>query len=155
MQAVNKIDAARGDAVAALRDKLGEQTFLRSVLEISAAEGSGLDRLEQEIAALLVPGPQYFPDDMVTDQPERVVCAEMIREQALRLLSEEVPYGIGVDIDKMAGPRGRPDGDMATIYCEREGHKGIIIRGRAAPCLKNQGSRPVRRWSGGWAAASI
>lgn len=138
--AVNKIDAARGDAVAALRDKLGEQTFLRSVLEISAAEGSGLDRLEQEIAALLVPGPQYFPDDMVTDQPERVVCAEMIREQALRLLSEEVPYGIGVDIDKM---QVREDGlteIWATIYCEREGHKGIII-GKGGSMLKKIGSQ--------------
>ena len=84
-------------------------------------------------------GPQYFPEDMVTDQPERVICCEMIREKALMLLKEEVPHGIGVGIDKM---QLREDGmyDIwATIYCERDGHKGIII-GKQGRMLKHIGT---------------
>ena len=77
---------------------------------------------------------------MVTDQPERVICAEMIREKTLELLREEIPHGIGVGIDKM---QMRPDGNLmdvwATIYCERESHKGIII-GRGGKMLKRIGS---------------
>ena len=92
------------------------------------------------IAAYLVPGPMYFPEDMVTDMPERIVCAEIIREKALNLLKDEVPHGIGVGIDKMAL---RPNGELydmwATIYCEREGHKGIII-GKKGAMLKQIGS---------------
>ena len=82
----------------------------------------------------------YFPEDMVTDMPERIVCAEIIREKALNLLKEEVPHGIGVGIDKMPL---RPDSGLydmwATIYCEREGHKGIII-GKKGSMLKQIGS---------------
>lgn len=77
---------------------------------------------------------------MVTDMPERIVCAEIIREKALNLLKDEVPHGIGVGIDKMAL---RPSGELydmwATIYCEREGHKGIII-GKKGAMLKQIGS---------------
>ena len=88
-------------------------------------------------------GPQYFPEDMVTDQPERVICCEMIREKTLMLLKEEVPHGIGVGIDKM---QLREDGmyDIwATIYCERDGHKGIII-GKQGRMLKRIGTEARR-----------
>ena len=110
------------------------------ILTISALKGEGLKQLEEKLYGYLTEGPQYFPPDMVTDQPERLICAEMIREKALMLLKAEVPHGIGVDIEKMEL---RPDGKVmdcyATIYCERESHKRIII-GRGGTMLKKIGS---------------
>ena len=107
---------------------------------ISAFKGTGLSELEALLVGYLTEGPQYFPPDMVTDQPERLICAEMIREKALELLKDEVPHGIGVSMDKM---QLRPDGQImdcyATILCERDSHKGIII-GRGGSMLKRIGS---------------
>lgn len=138
--AINKCDIADKEAIARARARLEKESFFRSIIEISAESGQGVNELEKAIAAYLVPGPMYFPEDMVTDMPERIVCAEIIREKALILLKEEVPHGIGVGIDKMTL---RPDGGLydmwATIYCEREGHKGIII-GKKGSMLKQIGS---------------
>ena len=138
--AINKCDIADKEAIARARARLEKDSFFRSIIEISAESGQGVNELEKAIAAYLVPGPMYFPEDMVTDMPERIVCAEIIREKALNLLKEEVPHGIGVGIDKMTL---RPDGGLydmwATIYCEREGHKGIII-GKKGSMLKQIGS---------------
>ena len=107
---------------------------------ISAFKGTGLVELEALLVGYLTEGPQYFPPDMVTDQPERLICAEMIREKALELLKDEVPHGIGVSMDKM---QLRPDGQImdcyATILCERDSHKGILI-GRGGSMLKKIGS---------------
>lgn len=138
--AVNKIDAAGKDKVSAALEKLKAETWLNAVIPISAAKGEGLFELEGRLRAFLVPGPKYFPDDMVTDQPERVLCAEMIREQALLLLKEEVPHGLGVDIDKMETRENGLTDIWATIYCERESHKGIII-GKRGAMLKEIGRR--------------
>lgn len=138
--AINKCDIADKEAIARARARLEKESFFGSIIEISAESGQGVNELEKAIAAYLVPGPMYFPEDMVTDMPERIVCAEIIREKALNLLKEEVPHGIGVGIDKMTL---RPDGGLydmwATIYCEREGHKGIII-GKKGSMLKQIGS---------------
>lgn len=138
--AINKCDIADKEAIARARARLEKESFFRSITEISAESGQGVNELEKAIAAYLVPGPMYFPEDMVTDMPERIVCAEIIREKALNLLKEEVPHGIGVGIDKMTL---RPDSGLydmwATIYCEREGHKGIII-GKKGSILKQIGS---------------
>lgn len=138
--AINKCDIADKEAIARARARLEKESFFRSITEISAESGQGVNELEKAIAAYLVPGPMYFPEDMVTDMPERIVCAEIIREKALNLLKEEVPHGIGVGIDKMTL---RPDSGLydmwATIYCEREGHKGIII-GKKGSMLKQIGS---------------
>ena len=138
--AINKCDIADKEAIARARTRLEKESFFRSIIEISAESGQGVNELEKAIAAYLVPGPMYFPEDMVTDMPERIVCAEIIREKALNLLKEEVPHGIGVGIDKMTL---RPDSGLydmwATIYCEREGHKGIII-GKKGSMLKQIGS---------------
>lgn len=138
--AINKCDIADKEAIARARARLEKESFFRSITEISAESGQGVNELEKAIAAYLVPGPMYFPEDMVTDMPERIVCAEIIREKALNLLKEEVPHGIGVGIDKMTL---RPDGGLydmwATVYCEREGHKGIII-GKKGSMLKQIGS---------------
>ena len=138
--AVNKVDAAKPETVQNIMERLESESFIRSVTVISALNGENTAALEAEIASHLEEGPKYFPDDMVTDQPERVICSEMIREKALELLSEEVPHGIGVAIDKI---QTRNDGELcdvwATIFCEREGHKGIII-GKKGSMLKKIGS---------------
>lgn len=145
---VNKCDVcSKGqidDAVAALE----QRSFIKAVLHGSANTGAGLEQLETELLACMGVGPQYFPEDMVTDQPERIICAELIREKALLLLREEVPHGVGVAVDKMER---REDRDMmdvyATIYCERESHKGIII-GKGGSMLKRIGqeSRKDIEW---------
>ncbi len=125
---INKIDLCSLAQVEAAEDFLNKAGCFQHVLRISAETGAGVEKLEALLRSYLVEGPQYFPEDMVTDVPERTLCAELIREKALLLLREEVPHGVGVEVDKMAE---RPDGDLtdvwATIYCEREGHKGIVI----------------------------
>ena len=139
---INKIDAGVSfDAVATAMERLEQEKIFKHIIKISAKEGDGVDKLEKLLCDYLVPGPQYFPDDMVTDQPERLVCAELIREKALTNLREEIPHGIGVDIEKMQvreDIEGMTD-VYAVIYCEREGHKGIII-GKGGSMLKRIGS---------------
>lgn len=136
---INKNDAASAADMEAIRNRLAEEKFLYDVISVSAKMGDGLVRLEQLLKALLPEGPRYFPQDMVTDMPERIVCSEFIREKALKLLKQEIPHGIGVGVDKMEL---REDGmyDIwATIFCERDGHKGIII-GKSGTMLKRIGS---------------
>ena len=136
---INKCDAASALKMQEAREAVREAGF-ETVLAISAQTGENIDKLEELLKGYLTEGPQYYPEDMVTDQPERVICAEMIREKTLELLREEIPHGIGVGIDKV---QMRPDGNLmdvwATIYCERESHKGIII-GRGGKMLKRIGS---------------
>ena len=99
-----------------------------ATVPVSVTEADGIDLVEQEVMALAQPAPHYFPDEKFTDQPERVLAAEMIREKILNLLRDEVPHGIAVSIERM---KERDDKDLldidATIYCERESHKGILI----------------------------
>ena len=136
---INKCDVASAAQMDDARKTISDAGF-DNVLAISAQTGENVDKLETLLTGYLTEGPQYFPEDMVTDQPERVICAEMIREKTLQLLREEIPHGIGVGIDKMAL---RPDGELmdvwATVYCERESHKGIII-GRGGKMLKRIGT---------------
>ena len=146
---LNKRDIASAAQMDAARKAVEESGLpVRQLLTISAETGDGVAELEEALKPLLVEGPQYFPEDMVTDQPERVICGEMIREKALQLLREEVPHGIGVSMDRMEL---RPEGDLmdvyATIYCERDSHKGIII-GRGGSMLKRIGaeSRKDMEW---------
>jgi len=145
---INKTDAASLGQANEAQEVLEQQGFIKQILRGSASSGKGLEELEQALATYMVPGPQYFPDDMVTDQPERIIVGELIREKALLMLREEVPHGIGVGVDKMER---REDRDMmdvyATIYCERESHKGIII-GKGGSMLKRIGqeSRKDIEW---------
>lgn len=136
---INKCDAASAAQMQQARETVKEAGF-ETVLAISAKTGENVDRLEELLKSYLTEGPQYFPEDMVTDQPERVICAEMIREKTLELLHDEIPHGIGVGIDRMEM---RPDGKLmdvwATVYCERDSHKGIII-GKGGRMLKRIGS---------------
>ena len=126
--ALNKTDITTPERLKLANERLLKEEWLDKIIEVSALEHKGIDELEASLSKHLVEGPKYFPDDMVTDQPERVVCAELVREKALQLLEEEVPHGIGVDIDKMEVRGERRIADVwATIYCERDSHKGIVI----------------------------
>lgn len=135
--AINKIDMLKDKTE--LMKKLVELSALydfKAIVPVSAQSGDGLDALLDELKALSVESIHFFPDDTLTDQPERVLVAEIIREKMLRLLDKEIPHGTAVAIERM---RERDDGSImdveATIYCERESHKGIII-GKGGQMLK-------------------
>ncbi len=135
--AINKIDMLKDKTE--LMKKIAELSALydfKAVVPVSAQSGDGLDALLDELKALSVESIHFFPDDTLTDQPERVLVAEIIREKMLRLLDKEIPHGTAVAIEKM---KERDDGSImdveATIYCERESHKGIII-GKGGQMLK-------------------
>ena len=109
------------------------------IIPVSARTGSGLDELQKVLVQALPQGPKYFPEDMVTDQPERVLCAEIIREKALLHLSDEVPHGIGVEMMSIEKKSEQLTEMHATIYCEKQSHKGIII-GKGGAMLRLIGS---------------
>ena len=114
------------------------------MIPVSALRSVNLDSLREAIFKYLPYGPKYYDDDTVTDQPQRQITAELIREKALRCLEEEIPHGIAVAIDRMTE---RPDGSMmdidATIICEKDSHKGIII-GKNGTMLRRIGSQARR-----------
>ena len=114
-----------------------------AIVPISARTGRGMDELRQLIVSYLPEGPKYFPDDMMTDQPERVICAEIIREKALLHLRDEVPHGIGVEMMAINRLSDSLTEIHATIYCERASHKGIII-GKQGAMLRTIGSEARR-----------
>lgn len=136
---INKVDIASAEQLAAARERLAQEEWLADVLECSAATGRGLTKLIDRLLDYMPEGPQYFPEDMVTDQPERVLCAEFIREACLQNLDQEIPHGIAVEIEKISLREDRELYDIwAVIYCERESHKRILI-GKKGSMLKKIG----------------
>lgn len=136
--ALNKIDLIRPDAVLAATAQFAGMGF-DDIIPVSALSGSGLEDLTRCMAAHLPEGPRYFPPDMMTDQPERVLCAEIIREKTLRHLRDEVPHGIGVEILGIEAVRDNLTEINATLYCEKDSHKRIII-GKKGEMLRDIGS---------------
>ena len=138
---VNKIDQVDARVLAPLLQRLGEEKA-DAYLPVSALKRKGLDALVDQLAAWLPAGPKYFPDDMVTDQPERVIVAEMIREKALRNLREEIPHGIGVEVLSMEnqGDETRAVTIHANVFCEKDSHKGILI-GKGGEMLRRIGEQ--------------
>lgn len=141
---LNKIDLFE-DKTAVIA-KLSEYSKLydfEEIIPVSVTENDGLDLVMQAIDKFAAEGPHYFPDDMLTDQPEKVIMAEMIREKALNNLRDEIPHGIAVTIESLNerdDRNGEPILDIeATIYCERDSHKGIII-GKGGSMLRKIGS---------------
>ena len=109
-------------------------------MPVSAQNGDGLEELFGELAQLAVPGPQLFPDDMISDMPEKQICAELVREKLLLCLDKEIPHGTAVEVTKFSErDNGIIDMDV-TIYCEKESHKGIII-GKKGDMLKKISTR--------------
>ncbi|MBR6873495.1 MAG: GTPase Era [Ruminococcus sp.] len=140
---VNKIDLLEDKSL--LMKKLTEYSSLydfADIIPISVKENDGIDLVFEAINKFAVEGPHYFPDDMLTDQPEKVIMAEIIREKALNNLSDEIPHGIAVAIETLNERTDRSGEDIlditATIYCERESHKGIII-GKGGSMLRKIG----------------
>lgn len=135
--AINKIDMIKDKKE--LLDRIVYLTSyydFQAVVPISAQNGDNIDELKAELDKLTFESPHYFPEDTLTDQPERVLVAEIIREKILRLMDKEIPHGIAVAIEKMSE---RDNADIldieATIYCERESHKGMVI-GKNGAMLK-------------------
>ncbi|MGN0970759.1 MAG: GTPase Era [Aristaeellaceae bacterium] len=140
--ALNKIDLLPKEKLLALMESFAQCGY-DEIIPISAKTGDGVEELAQALMARLPEGPKYFPDDMMTDQPERQICAEMIREKALLHLRDEVPHGIGVEMMAMNKESDDFMEIHATIYCEREAHKGIII-GKHGAMLQLIGSEARR-----------
>ncbi len=135
--AINKIDMVKEKKELLSRILyLTKMYDFEAVVPVSATEGAGVDELIDEMKKLSVESPHFFPDDTLTDQPERVLAAEIIREKILRLMDKEIPHGIAVSIEKMRERENKEILDVeAVIYCERETHKGMII-GKNGAMLK-------------------
>lgn len=140
--AINKVDTIPEKEKLMSRILTFTQLYdFEAVVPTSAVKGINIEELCQELEKLAFESEFFFPEDTLTDQPERVIAAEIIREKLLRLLDKEIPHGIAVSIEKM---REREDSDImdidAVIYCEKESHKGIII-GKGGEMLKRASSR--------------
>lgn len=137
---MNKIDTVKKAELLEYIDAYREVLDFAEIVPVSAKTGDGLEDLITTMFHYMDEGPQYYDEDTITDQPERQIVAELIREKALRFLSEEIPHGIAVSIDRMKDhPGRRPMVDIdATIVCEKDSHKGIII-GKQGSMLKKIG----------------
>ena len=135
---LNKIDLVQKPKLLTIMQTFAQAGY-QEIVPISAMTGDGTEHLKNVIIASLPQGPQYFPDDTLTDQPERFICAEMIREKALRLLQDEVPHGIGVEVLGVEKISPTLTEINATLYCERASHKGIII-GKQGAMLRDIGT---------------
>lgn len=134
---LNKIDLVKNkEELGAVIADITSKADFQAVIPVSVLDNNGVDLVIDEIIEIAEDSIHYFPDDMITDQPEKVLAAEMIREKLLELLKDEVPHGIAVGVEQMSE---RDDKDIldisAVIYCERDSHKGIII-GKGGTMLK-------------------
>ena len=135
---LNKTDIVEEAKLMATIQSFSEAKY-DAIVPLSARTGRGMDELRRLIVSYLPQGPKYFPDDMMTDQPERLICAEIIREKALLHLREEVPHGVGVEMMRIQKMSENMTEIHATIYCERASHKGIII-GKQGAMLRTIGA---------------
>lgn len=136
---INKIDTVKKDELLPVIDKYSKIRDFEKIIPLSAKTGDGIDLLKSAIKELLPEGPMYYPEEMVTDQPEKQIVAEIIREKTLLYLDKEVPHGIAVEIVKMK-EKENVTSISANIYCEKDSHKGIII-GAGGRTLKKIGER--------------
>lgn len=136
---LNKVDLVSKDKLFSIITRYSEMMDFKSIIPISALKNDGTDIILKEALKYIPDGEKFFPDDTLTDQPEKVIAAEMIREKLLINLDDEVPHGVGVEVMYF---KERTDGLIsiqATIFCEKSSHKGIII-GKQGKMLKKIGS---------------
>ncbi len=142
---INKVDTVSKEKLAQLITMYKDLCDFDEIIPISALKGTNEEELKHIIFRLLPEGPMYYDEDELTDQPERQIVAELIREKALRYLSDEIPHGIAVAIEKMKERPRKKDSDIpfydieASIVCERDSHKGIII-GKQGAMIKKIGT---------------
>ncbi len=135
---INKIDTVERSRLLEVIATYAPLYDFEAVIPVSAKTGEGLEELMDEMEKFAAEGPHFFPDDMITDQPERQICAELLREKLLTCLDKEIPHGTAVELTRFTE---REDGVVeleATIYCEKDSHKGIII-GKKGAMLKKIG----------------
>ncbi len=141
---INKIDLVKPPELLRLIQQYSERFDFAQVIPISAHKGDGVPQMLQAVEPYLPSGPQYYPDDLVTDQPEKFIVAEMVREKIMRTTSEEIPYGIGVKVDTFTE---KPEKNLvviqATIHVERDSHKKIIV-GKGGQKIKSIGQSARR-----------
>lgn len=135
---LNKIDEATQDKVAQTLVKYSKEFDFAEIIPISAIKGKNTDKLVELMVKYMPEGPKYYPDDMITDVQEKFVVSEIVREKALRTLSEEVPHGIAVDIIQMKQDKNGKYNIEVDLICEKDSHKGIII-GKNGQTLKKIG----------------
>ena len=141
---INKIDTVEEKMIFEAIEKYKDVVDFAEIIPVSALKDKNTDDIIATIFEYLSPGPMYYNEDMITDQPERQIVAELIREKALRLLDKEIPHGIAVVIDSMKVRKRKDIMDIdATIICEKDSHKGIII-GKQGSMLKKIGSQARR-----------
>lgn len=136
---LNKVDLVSKEKLFSLMDSYSKMMDFKALIPVSALKNDGTDIILKEALKYIPESPKFFPDDTLTDQPEKVIAAEMIREKILMNLDDEVPHGVGVEVMSF---KEREDGLIkiqATIYCEKSSHKGIII-GKQGQMLKKIGS---------------
>ena len=135
---INKIDTVEKARLLEVIALYSAAYDFDAVIPVSAKTGDGLNELLGEMEKYAEEGPHFFPDDMITDQPERQICAELVREKLLRCLDKEIPHGTAVEVTRFSE---RDDGVVeidVTIYCEKDSHKGIVI-GKKGAMLKKIG----------------
>lgn len=136
---INKLDKVRPETLLPLIDAYRDRFEFRAIVPVSALKGQGVEELLQVILAQLPEGPAYYPEDMVTDLPERFIVAEMVREQILNRLRDEVPYGVAVEVESFSE---QPDRNLvviqAAVYVERDSHKGIVL-GKGGAMIRSIG----------------
>ncbi len=141
---INKIDTVEEKMIFEAIEKYKDVVDFAEIIPVSALKDKNTDDIIATIFEYLSPGPMYYNEDTITDQPERQIVAELIREKALRLLDKEIPHGIAVVIDSMKVRKRKDIMDIdATIICEKDSHKGIII-GKQGSMLKKIGSQARR-----------
>lgn len=137
---INKTDKVEKETILPIIAELSSRYSFREVVPVSALRHDGTEKLLKIIKAQLPEGPKYFPDDTLTDQPEKQIAAEFIREKLMRCLNDEIPFGTAVTTDSMKYDEGKDITNIyATIYCEKDSHKAIII-GKNGEMLKKVGS---------------
>ena len=142
--AINKIDKLEDKSALLEIIAMYSTAFnFDDIFPISVQSGDGIDEIMQKICSYAVPSPHYFPDDAISDQPDKLMVAELIREKILRLYDKEIPHGVAVDIERFF-EKDTTSGEPllvveATIYCEKESHKGILI-GKQGAALKKTGT---------------
>ena len=147
---INKVDTVDKPGLLKVIEAYSKLYPFKEIIPLSALTGENTQALLTSLRSVLAPGPMYFPEDQITDQPERQITAEIIREKALTFLQEEIPHGLAVEITGMKSRSKDPDNEPdaiidvgATIFCEKDSHKAIII-GKKGDMLKKIGSAARR-----------